>query len=112
MNERFYISFKNDEDQIFRTKIIFMIHSIKDKNEYWYLMEEFAPVWKKSGDISKEKYFYPISESVFYKLKNLNYEKRYKINKSMFTKSTDIYIYYSDLFKNWKVFDELIEYFI
>lgn len=103
MNERFYIYFKNDEDQIYRKKIIFMIHSIKDKNEYWYLMEEFVPVWKKSDAISRENYFYPISESVFYKLKNLNYEKRYKINK---------YCYYSDLFKNWKVFDELIEYFI
>ena len=103
MNQKFYINFNNDENQIYRTKIIFILYIDKDKNEYWYLREEFAPVWKKTNDISKENYFYPITESVFYKLKNLNYEKRYKINK---------YCYYKDLFKNWGVLDEIIECFI
>lgn len=96
MNQKFYISFDNN----FERKTIYLILA-EEENKCWYLREtDVVPNWRKCRDIFKEVHLFEISKNTYFKLKKLNEWERHQINK---------FIYYSDLFKYWEVYEELCE---
>lgn len=96
MNQKFYMAIDNNSER----KTIYLILN-EEQNDCWYMTEaDYNPTWRKCRDIFKEAHFFEISKKTYFKLKKLNDWERHQINK---------FIYYSDLFKYWGVYEELCE---